>query len=861
MLQAEQCMADLAPVSYTNGITNLSKLKMATTWFGDCNQGLQIGANSGTVNFHPSPPADKPVDTCRRRLLLTDPGVDRDTVKSVKGERATGTCEWIRENETYISWLKGDLPCIWISGGPGQGKTMLSLFLIEELEEGAQESDDLVLSYICNHQDEKRNSAVAIMRSFIYQILTKRPNLFDHVRSSFESQEKTALVLGSFQTLWKIFTVLLGFYAYPVSCVLDGLDECDDESVRQLTRNLTDYFSSETTKSSNFNLVIVSRFLAGLNTFVQVRLDPDNNAHTNSDIQKFVSRKLEGLEIAVPGFRKIKRKVGETLLERAEGTFLWVGFVTDQLSQKTTCTQISDALDTMSKGLPAIYSRILSKTEKNRRPILSKMLRWVTIATRPLSVKELAAALAIDHTEHLSCEQIVLDYISMCGNMLQVNMDEVRFVHQSVMDYLLKGNWKNELVPEDFHINEQSAHSGIAAVCVDLVGGSILKDKPLKDYEIQQYSKIHPLFEYAIKNWFKHAKAGSGKLKSDLVLDRPFFKRLSKTRDNWLLTCLDLPCKLDGIVFICSDSPLHLASCLGIDSWVEKELRNGLRKVMRLYKPISRTCQWTGTPIMCAVRNEHQATVKLLVENGVVTNGHIAPLSRAVGMRNQAIVTFLLERCSYAENDLIEVLELAALNIDPTITKMLLDYDARISLAGNITRINKSSNQSLIFHSRISRKLKVAMDCGHSVVIRKLLEDIQDVNFELRETFLMRAAKAGDIASIEYLLARGANVNQKTRSWETALSAVCSSATNMPVIRILLENGADVKKDPMALQRATKCTDRRIIRILLEHGADPYATGPNGENALDMAIQGGRKDVERIFREFSTSRLHGGRTM
>jgi len=90
---------------------------MATASFGNCNQGLQIGANSGTVNFHSSPPVDKPVDICRHRLLLTDPEVDRDAVKNVKGERVTGTCERIRENETYISWLKGDLSCIWISGG------------------------------------------------------------------------------------------------------------------------------------------------------------------------------------------------------------------------------------------------------------------------------------------------------------------------------------------------------------------------------------------------------------------------------------------------------------------------------------------------------------------------------------------------------------------------------------------------------------------------------------------------------------------------------------------------------------------------------------------------------------------------
>jgi hypothetical protein len=51
------------------------------------------------------------------------------------------------------------LNLLWISGGPGKGKTMLSIFLTEELEK--MENAEL-LFYFCNHQDEKRNIAVAV---------------------------------------------------------------------------------------------------------------------------------------------------------------------------------------------------------------------------------------------------------------------------------------------------------------------------------------------------------------------------------------------------------------------------------------------------------------------------------------------------------------------------------------------------------------------------------------------------------------------------------------------------------------------------------------------------------------------------
>jgi hypothetical protein len=61
---------------------------------------------------------------------------------------------------------------LWISGGPGKGKTMLSIFLTEELEK--MENAEL-LFYFCNHQDEERNIAVAVLQtSFVNAVAFSR---------------------------------------------------------------------------------------------------------------------------------------------------------------------------------------------------------------------------------------------------------------------------------------------------------------------------------------------------------------------------------------------------------------------------------------------------------------------------------------------------------------------------------------------------------------------------------------------------------------------------------------------------------------------------------------------------------------
>ena len=80
---------------------------------------------------------------------------------SAKGTKVAGTCEWITHDANYRAWLnsggdgdgdgdgnsKGDTRLLWISGGPGKGKTMLSVFLTEKLERHTDRIDNAKLVF------------------------------------------------------------------------------------------------------------------------------------------------------------------------------------------------------------------------------------------------------------------------------------------------------------------------------------------------------------------------------------------------------------------------------------------------------------------------------------------------------------------------------------------------------------------------------------------------------------------------------------------------------------------------------------------------------------------------------------------
>ena len=78
------------------------------------NQGVALGQNYGCIYLNTNS-ADKEneeqkaltaqIQKCRDAIYLTDPAIDRETIKSAKGKRVTGTCEWIKDDPRYRQWL------------------------------------------------------------------------------------------------------------------------------------------------------------------------------------------------------------------------------------------------------------------------------------------------------------------------------------------------------------------------------------------------------------------------------------------------------------------------------------------------------------------------------------------------------------------------------------------------------------------------------------------------------------------------------------------------------------------------------------------------------------------------------------
>ena len=319
---------------------------------------------------------------------------------------------------------------------------------------------------------------MSILRDLISQIIEWRHELSSRLVSYFTDDERGKISVSSREVLWTMFTTLCqDSQVSTLYCILDGLDECDVESGIWLVRKLKSLLSGETKDqcSQALHLVALSRNDTHLRQVlaqqITINLDVGGSRNTTDDVEKFVVARVNELQ-RIEGFDEdMRQSVTTVFLDRADTSFLWVGFVMEELSGMATCTEIYETLEslkTLPKGLNALYDRMLLSIPSGRREKAYEILLWVTTALRPLGLDELADAVDAQSVGHMSPEQVVRDRIDWCGSFLslgaepfdptasdcnwthsdhQIEYKVVKLVHHSARDYLLdKNSYRSSLL-------------------------------------------------------------------------------------------------------------------------------------------------------------------------------------------------------------------------------------------------------------------------------------------------------------------------------------------------------------------------------------------------------------------------------
>ncbi|KAF8538736.1 hypothetical protein BDD12DRAFT_740077, partial [Trichophaea hybrida] len=96
-------------------------------------------------------------------------------------KRNDDTCTWLLKDQRYMEWMENESKTtLWIHGGPGCGKSVLSAFLAEELGRSSLFKRYSVIYFFCDDKDERLKTGQAVLTNLLTQILKRSPNALSH---------------------------------------------------------------------------------------------------------------------------------------------------------------------------------------------------------------------------------------------------------------------------------------------------------------------------------------------------------------------------------------------------------------------------------------------------------------------------------------------------------------------------------------------------------------------------------------------------------------------------------------------------------------------------------------------------------
>ncbi|KAJ5185280.1 hypothetical protein N7472_010120 [Penicillium cf. griseofulvum] len=494
---------------------------MATsTAFNATNHGLQIGNNSGsiTAEFHVARAyTTEDIDRiCLHALRCPDSLAVKNRLKESKDRLVHQSIQWILEDPQYKDWENGDdVGLLWIKGGAGKGKTMLSIGLIEQLTR-AQDGSTVVIYSFCQNADYELNKLEAILKGLILQLASQQTELKESLRRRWDTiQESFSEDVTSWQSLWNILFEMLARCKYSrVYMVVDALDECQDDDVVDFLKSIV---RKGLDNPGKIKWMLTSRpwdgaervLLAGQDQ-VQINLDGEHNSQSVSGaVEAYITSKVEELSRQHKYGATLKSEIETELTERSEGTFLWVSLVCKAL--ESICRD--DALSTVQSlppGLHPFYDRVLNQLNEGELAEVQKymrLLKAMMTVYRPLKVEEVASVIGLTDEE-----DTIRALVDCCASFIRLREDNIEFVHQSARDYLAGENGLSIL---DSH--GRFGHEEIALACLSYLSECLkpnLVDLPRPDaardsleaLENGQKNGILSRVDYAAMFWVSHLK-------------------------------------------------------------------------------------------------------------------------------------------------------------------------------------------------------------------------------------------------------------------------------------------------------------------------------------------------------------------
>ncbi|KAB8209117.1 hypothetical protein BDV34DRAFT_31716 [Aspergillus parasiticus] len=742
--------------------------------------------------------------------------------------RAEGTATWIFEDPNFLDWSSGrpNFRTLCCYGDPGVGKTIVSSIVIDRLRELIP-LGSIGLAYLYgDYRDQRAQTTVNILGAIVKQLLAHLSEIPLGILEIYEARAKQENAL-SFPDAEKFLDIACEQFSRVYIC-LDALDELWDQ--RSLLMTLQ-------ARSTSIQLYITGRphVQVTVERYIKEKREIPIVAHDH-DIRRFIDYEIGGPNDIEPDAmdEKLRVDIQDKIIESAKGVFLLPVLQVHAILQSTTIRRREEALKTLPSDLGNAFAGTMARIEQQphaQSEQAKKIIAWVYLAERPVSVDELLCSLAIEDDDKAFNPRgmpIRSTLINCCHGLVVIDQETttVRLVHYSFQEYLCR---QNQL----FGVSKVQWHNQIARTCLAFLN---FPSTPSEDICIGT-----GLMSYAATKWGHHLRKSEHLQDAPLELAREYLRTVS-THNRASLHSLYremYSAKYNDNELHLVASYVHIAAFFGVHALV-------LHLCLAKCDLDSRDIEGQ-TPLSWAAKGGHEVVAKLLIENGVALDSQDdacrTPLLLALESRHEAVALLLIE--SGAAVDAADrfnnvALSMAAQSRCEAVAELLIGRGVSVD----------TKNQSGL------TPLSLAVLGGFKKIVKLLLDNGAAVEATDRHgrTPLLFAVSSGLEEIVKLLLDKDANVEAFDYKYGRTPLIWAAAEGYETIARLLIEKGAEVDSvdagfswTPLAWAAVNGFEG--ISRLLVENGAEMESVEVNGygRTPLLLALEARNEPIVKLL--------------
>ena len=339
-----------------------------------------------------------------REILNPSPFPD-DYYQSFEKFRVEGTGEWLLQDSSLKTWMQGDTQYLWMSGGPGTGKSFLATRLISW---GTENLSHLGYFYFRSNNPDTR-SVLQALRDVAYQLSESDGFYGKQVLQSVRSGDDIKTIAGAYRRLF-VEPFDEDTRHRRLHVFLDGIDEAEPGEMEELLAQLVPIEAETRPKKggSVIQFALIGR--SYMSDIVTSHLDAPNSAHSLTviqvtpdrnadDVRAYIKEGVTHSRILSRSSAEFKKQVIDTMEKRVDGLFILAKLMLADMNRKRRPTSILESLASFPAEINGILKQNLANLSatigEEEAADLNEMLRWTTCAEQALTLEQLEAILIL----------------------------------------------------------------------------------------------------------------------------------------------------------------------------------------------------------------------------------------------------------------------------------------------------------------------------------------------------------------------------------------------------------------------------------------------------------------------------------